>query len=261
MTNSNNYIKERLEKVITDFVLNEKLNVFNIDDIEIGKIITVFRTKGVKGNKEISQKDRQKQINELGEEYLKKIISKIIERRQGFQAFWKLYKNDFLQSLKNYFEENENKAIYSWDIAGYFLNNLELKITIGHGYSKKMSSWFTQEPSVEEGDTPGNKQIYNLISNIRKWYRDSATDNPDVGYIVAASDVYNPADDFPKANGWKYTENSEEIDIFCKKQEIKSAKAFLGNIWFLIKKGLVNDELDTPVQVCFLILLIKPLMN
>jgi len=28
-----------------------------------------------------------------------------------------------------------------------------------------------------------------------------ADDNPNVGYIVAASDVYDPTDDFPKANG------------------------------------------------------------
>lgn len=103
-----------------------------------------------------------------------------------------------------------------------------------------MSNWFTQEHSVENVDLPGNKQIYNLISNIRKVCRDLADDNPNVGYIVAASDVYDPTDDFPKANGWKYTESSEEIDIFCKKQEIKGAKSLLGNIWFLIKKGLVN---------------------
>gem|GEM_PF-5030396 len=54
---------------------------------------------------------------------------------------------------------------------------------------------------MEEGDKPGNKQIYNLISDIRKKFRDSVTDNPNVGYIVAASDVYDFKDDFPKANG------------------------------------------------------------
>jgi len=80
-------MKERLEKIITDSVLNEKLNVFNITDIEIERIINDFRTKGVKGNKEISQKDRQKQINELSGEYLKEIINKIIETRQGFKSF------------------------------------------------------------------------------------------------------------------------------------------------------------------------------
>ncbi|MCL8212479.1 hypothetical protein [Mesoplasma whartonense] len=249
MANNNRYLRERLEKIITEFVLNKKLNVFNISDNETKTIIDRFRTKGVKGSKETTQEERKKQIDELSDDYFKKEINNIIHERQGFKYFWRLHKNDFLNLLKKFFEDNENRSIYSWNIANLFLDDSDLKTIIGSGYDSRMSNWFTNKPDVEEGDKPGNKQIYNLISDIRKKFRDSVTDNPNVGYIVAASDVYDFKDDFPKANGWKYTENSEEIDIFCKKQEIKSAKAFLGNIMFLIKKGLVNGEFNIPVEM------------
>jgi|GEM_PF-3329179 len=87
MANNNRYLRERLEKIITEFVLNKKLNVFNISDNETKIIIDRFRTKGVKGSKETTQEERKKQIDELSDDYFKKEINNIIHERQGFKYF------------------------------------------------------------------------------------------------------------------------------------------------------------------------------